>query len=167
MTSEFPDELEPPSKSQRKRDAHKLQELGVKLCSCSEAQLRTLKIPEPMIAAIAEYNRLPNSHGARRRQLQFIGKLMRDFDYDELSLALERQEKKETHAPRPTPPSQLWTSRILANGDPVINTLIESHSVLARQKLRQFYRDYQAADDAAGARIRDKLHRYLKPVLDD
>ena len=167
MTTEFPDELEPPSKSQRKRDAHKLQELGVKLCSCSEAQLRALKIPGPMIAAIAEYNRLPNSHGARRRQLQFIGKLMRDFDYDELSLALERQEKKETHTPKPVPPSQLWTTRILENGDPVINTLVESHSILVRQKLRQFYRDYQSAGAAAGTRIRDKLQRYLQPVLDD
>ena len=168
MENDHIDEFDGPSKSQRKRDAHKQQELGVRLTQCSEAQLRTLKIPEKTISAIAEYNRLPNSHGARRRQLQFIGKLMRDSDFDEINAALERLLNPASHIPKPKPvaDSLLWTDKILANGDEIINTLVDTHTQLERQKLRQLYREYQAAKGDTQAQVRFKLQRYLQPVLD-
>lgn len=164
MESEL--ELEGPSKSQRKRDAHKLQDLGTRLTGCSEAQLRALELPEKTIAAFAEYNRLPNSHGARRRQMQFIGKLMRKFDLEELTAALDRLEKIETHRPKPVPQSKQWVVDILQNGDVEINALVDSFPQLERQKLRQFYRDYHAAEGASQERVRAKLNSYLQPVVD-
>lgn len=165
MELETEQEPDIPSKSQRKRDAHKLQELGTRLTACSESQLRTLQLPEKTIAAFAEFNRLPNSHGARRRQLQFIGKLMRKFDYEQLSAALENLEKSTSPKPKPIPESKQWVADILQNGDQPINTLVDTCPQLERQKLRQYYRDYHAAEGESQARIRAKMQNYITPFL--
>jgi len=158
-------EFDGPSKSQRKRDAHRLQELGTRLTTCSESQLQALNLPPKTIAAIAEFNRLPNSHGARRRQLQFIGKLMRDFDFDELSKALEKLEKVKQHSPKPVPATQIWTEKILNGGDTEINALLAAHPELERQKLRQYYREHHSANAEAKQRLQQKLRQYLQTCL--
>ncbi len=158
-------EFDGPSKSQRKREAHQLQDLGTRLSSCTEAQLRVLQLPEKTITAIAEYNRLPNSHGARRRQMQFIGKLMRKSDFEQLNTALERLERTEPHKPKPLSQSKQWAADILLNGDQDINSLMASFPHIERQKLRQFYRDYHAADLESQHKIRVRLHAYLQPFL--
>ncbi len=68
-----------PSKSQRKRDVHALQKLGTALVELNRDQLATFELPERLAEAIAEAQRIRNFEG-RRRQMQFIGKLMRDVD---------------------------------------------------------------------------------------
>lgn len=167
MDLEPENEFDGPSKSQKKRDAHKLQTLGSRLTGCSVAQLRKLQIPEKTILAITEFNRLPNSHGARRRQMQFIGKLMRDFDFEQLSTALDHLEKSETHKPKPPPASHQWVTDILQNGDRDINALVDSYPQLERQKLRQYYRDYHASQGESQARVRAKMQDYLQPFLNN
>ena len=69
----------PPSKTQRKRDAHALQALGVQLVALSDAQLARLDLPEALHEAVVAAQRM-RSHGARTRQMQYIGKLMRQLD---------------------------------------------------------------------------------------
>ena len=68
-----------PSKSQRKRDAQALQTLGVQLLALSTAQLVRLELPEALHEAVVAAQRM-RSHGARTRQRQSIGKLMRQLD---------------------------------------------------------------------------------------
>ena len=68
-----------PSKTQRKRDAHALQALGVQLVALSTAQLARLELPEPLHEAVLAAQRM-RAHGARTRQMQSIGKLMRQLD---------------------------------------------------------------------------------------
>ncbi len=76
------DDLEallPPSKSQRKREATVLQELGEQLVKLTATQLNRIPLPEDLLAAV----RLAQSitqRGGRKRQLQYIGKLMRQLD---------------------------------------------------------------------------------------
>ena len=68
-----------PSKSQRKRDAHAVQALGEQLVALSAAQLARLELPEALHEAVvaAQWMR---AHGARTRQMQSIGRLMRQLD---------------------------------------------------------------------------------------
>ncbi len=68
------------SKSQRKREMLALQDLGKKLTEINAALLTKCQLPAELHKAIEEFKRLPNKHEARRRQLQFIGKLMRNTD---------------------------------------------------------------------------------------
>ena len=73
-----------PSKSQRKRDAHAFQALGVQLVALSAAQLARLDLPEALHEAVVAAQRM-RSHGARSRQTQYIGKLMRQLEPTALS----------------------------------------------------------------------------------
>ena len=73
-----------PSKSQRKRDAHALQALGVQLVALSAVQLTRLDLPETLHEAVGAAQRM-RAHGARTRQMQSIGKLMRQLEPTTLS----------------------------------------------------------------------------------
>ena len=83
-----PDELEPEQegrgRSARKRASHELTRLGEELVGLRAALLATLTLPERLEEAVAEARRL-TSFGTRRRQVQFIGKLMRKLDDDEIA----------------------------------------------------------------------------------
>lgn len=70
---------ERPSKSQRKREMHARQDLGRQLTELTDAQRGRLALPEALLEAIAQYDRT-TGHESRRRQMQYIGKLMRDCD---------------------------------------------------------------------------------------
>jgi ribosome-associated protein len=73
-----------PSKSQRKRDAQAFQALGLQLVALSAAQLARLDLPETLHEAVVAAQRM-RSHGARSRQMQYIGKLMRQLEPAALS----------------------------------------------------------------------------------
>lgn len=92
-----------PSKSQLKRDANKLQDLGVRLAALRPKQLATLDLNEVLLKAIEDYNLLPNSNNALKRHAQFIGKRMRGQDYDALLAAVEELENPRTTARPGTP----------------------------------------------------------------
>ena len=68
-----------PSRSAKKRAAESLQLLGVKLVDAPKALLAGLPLPDDLRDAIVEARSIP-SFGARRRQMQLIGKLMRRLD---------------------------------------------------------------------------------------
>ncbi|MDT3737828.1 MAG: ribosome biogenesis factor YjgA [Denitratisoma sp.] len=85
---EYDDSPERPSKSQRKRDMHALQDMGAELVELSPERLARIDMPEPLRGAIREAQRLTR-HEARRRQLQYIGRLMRDADPAPIREALD------------------------------------------------------------------------------
>jgi ribosome-associated protein len=79
-----------PSKSQKKRDVEALQELGAKLVELSADQIKKIDMPEELRAALKETQRIPPRTEGRRRQLQFIGRLMRKVDPAPLQAALDK-----------------------------------------------------------------------------
>lgn len=105
-----------PSKSQRKRDMHALQELGEELVALQPARLRSLALPESLLEAIEQAQRISSREG-RRRQLQLIGKLMRQVDADPIRDALavdgnrHRQEVALMHS------AEHWREQLLAESD--------------------------------------------------
>jgi ribosome-associated protein len=68
-----------PSKSQRKRQAHAMQALGAQLVALPRAPLARLELPEELYQAVLAAQGM-RAHGARARQMQYIGKLMRQLD---------------------------------------------------------------------------------------
>ena len=70
---------EPTSKTRRKKDMLALQALGAQLVELNEQQIGAMQLPEALLEAVLEAKRL-SKREARRRQLQFIGRLMRDID---------------------------------------------------------------------------------------
>ncbi len=79
--------LEPLSKTKKKQQMQELQDLGEELAELSSDWLKKIDIPESLRDALFEAQRM-NSHGAIRRQLQYVGKLMRDLDAEPIRAAL-------------------------------------------------------------------------------
>ncbi|MBL8497295.1 DUF615 domain-containing protein [Nitrosomonas sp. JL21] len=74
------DQLLPiPSKTQRKKQMHALQDIGEQLVDLDDKRLKELDLPDSLLEAIQQARPM-NKHGARRRQMQYIGKLMRTVD---------------------------------------------------------------------------------------
>jgi ribosome-associated protein len=73
-----------PSKSQLKRDMHALQDLGVELIGLSKDALTRVPMPEKLNDAVREARRITD-HEGRRRQVQYVGKVMRGLREDEIA----------------------------------------------------------------------------------
>ena len=86
------------SKTRRKRQMHDLQALGAALVKLSPEKLSRIALPEALRDAVLDAQKF-TKHEARRRQLQYIGKIMRDIDADpimEQLNALEAPSRKQT-----------------------------------------------------------------------
>ncbi len=79
---------EKPSKTQRKQAVHELQALGEELVELNENQLATVNLPESLLDAVLHAQTI-TKHEARRRQMQYIGKLMRRVDPAPIRAALD------------------------------------------------------------------------------
>ena len=84
-----PETAERPSKTQRKEMMHALQDLGRELVELDPSRVASLDLPERLAEAIALARRLTR-HEAKRRQMQYVGRLMRDVDPQPLIDALAR-----------------------------------------------------------------------------
>lgn len=107
-TTPSADALEKPSKSQRKRDAHALQALGEQLVELSPARLARIALPEALREAVVAAQGM-HQHGARLRQMQYIGRLMRQLHPDALRTvreALDPARAVRPRARRPRPPGE-------------------------------------------------------------
>lgn len=93
------DEEEFVSKTRRKKDMHALQELGEELVALNKERLAQLDLPESLLDAVKEAKRI-TKFGALSRQMQYIGKLMRDVDPEPIraKLAEWAGQSKELNA---------------------------------------------------------------------
>jgi len=127
------------SKSQRKRESTALQDLGKELFELSRDQLKKMDLPEALLGALLEAKRL-TSHGAMRRQMQFIGKVMRDIEIEPINqqLAVIRGEsniaKAAFHA------LENWRARLIAD-DAALNEWLALHPATDVQQFRQLIRN--------------------------
>ena len=77
------------SRTQKKNEARALRRLGEQLVALPFGQIETLDLPDELLTAIKLAHKI-RSHGARRRQIQYIGALMRHIDPQPIEIALER-----------------------------------------------------------------------------
>ena len=77
------------SRTRKKNEDRALQRLGEQLVALPFGQLEAMELPDELLAAI-ELARKIRSHGARRRQIQYIRALMRHIDPQPIETALER-----------------------------------------------------------------------------
>ena len=161
---EPPPEYDRPSKSQRKRDMTALQDLGRDLAALSVEQIRSLELPERLADALIEYRSI-NAHEGARRQMQFIGKLMRDVDPDPLKEALERFSGTSKAEVAAMHTAERWRERLL--GDPASLTLFASdHPGADLTRLSTLIRN-AAREKTDGKPPRDyrELYRALREAM--
>lgn len=135
---EYEDDL-PPSKSQRKRDVEALQNLGRDLTELSRDRLKKMDLPEQLLAALLEYQRI-TSHGAMRRQMQYIGKVMREVDVEPIVEQLAEIRGESDLAKARLHEVERWRARLLEHDDALTEWLTR-HPDSDAQQLRQLIRN--------------------------
>ncbi len=156
-----------PSRSARKRDATERQKLGAALTELSPEQLEPLALPQRLEAALAEFRRL-KSRGAKRRQLQFIGAIMRELDPEPIQILLEELAGESGEARYLHHQLETWRARLI--DDPhALTDYIDQHPSVDRQQLRSLIdkaRRAQAPQATEHVRKRSAraLFRFLKQV---
>lgn len=155
---------EPKSKTQKKREMHALQELGEALVALSAEQLAKFGLEDILLDAILDAQRMP-SHGAKRRQLQYIGKLMRSVDPEPIAAMLEQIHQKGRAETARFHALERWRERLIEEGDTALNDLLTAYPEVDRQYLRQLIRNaQQERKKQQTQRYARLLFQYLKKV---
>ena len=111
-----------PSKSERKRAAHALQDLGEALIALRDADLVALGLPDLLTEAIRDARRI-TSRGGGARQRQYIGKLMRDIDPEPIRAALAARGEQSAREAERFRRLEAWRDRLLREGPPALDEL--------------------------------------------
>lgn len=160
------DEDLPPSKSRLKRDADELQLLGKRMTELRPDQQAKLPIDGQLRDAIEEYARI-KSNGAKRRHLQYVGKLMRTADADAIREVVDRFDSATATHNQLFHEMERWRESLIDGGNDVLQQFIEQHPNADIQHLRQLVRNAQRERqrEQAPAQAR-KLFRYIRDLYD-
>jgi len=129
----------PPSKTKIKKQMHDLQDLGEELVELSKDQLAKLDLPETLYLAIREMSRI-NKFGARRRQMQYIGKLMRDVDTAPINAKLDMWKGTSQQHIGYMHQVERWRDRLLES-DTALTELLTAYPETDVQRLRTLIRN--------------------------
>lgn len=140
MTSEqFDDSL--PSKTRLKAEADAAQEIGRQLVALPKDKLKKLPLEETLLDAIAEAKRI-TANGAIRRQMQYIGRLMRDVDLAPIVEQLQKWEGKHQEENARFHHMERWRTRLLE--DPkALEAFIADFPQVDVQQIRTLIRNAQ------------------------
>lgn len=153
-----------PSKSQRKREATALQALGEKLVALKPAQLAKMPLPPELLEAVLAAQGM-RQRGAHKRQLQYIGRLMRSLDPEPVRIALLALESTSAAARQQQQHLERLCTALAAGDETALATLIERHPALDRPYLDQLiHQAAQAAAHGQPAAGRRALWRYLRTL---
>ena len=154
------------SKSQRKRDATAAQQLGKDLLTLSAEAQKSIDLPENLSKALDDARRI-KSKSALKRQLQYIGKLMRHIEIEpirEQYFSLTNHYAKDIKTFHHL---EEWRDRLLAEGDKALEDLLNEVPNADRQHLRQLMR--QSAKETKldkPPKSAREIFKYLKTLFD-
>ena len=155
------------SKSEIKRDAEELKKLGSKLVELTQANLDKIQLDETLLDAVnlARRSRLE----AKRRQLQFIGKLLRSATEDEINHireSLDKIENKHNQQQAMLQKLELLRDELVEQGDDALAKLLDEHPDADRQHLRNLIRSAQKerAQNKPPKAYRE-IYQYLKTLI--
>lgn len=129
------------SRTDLKRESDELQKLGEELLGLRAALFDALPLGEKLVDAVTEAKRITNFEG-KRRQMQFIGKLMRKLDeptLEAVKLALTEQNSVPAAETAALHEAERWRDRLIADDD-ALGGWIETHPATDAQQLRALVR---------------------------
>jgi ribosome-associated protein len=154
-----------PSKSQRKRDADALQDLGAQLVALSSERLKKIEMPDNLRDALRDAQRI-SAHGAHKRQLQLIGKIMRSVDPAPLKAALDEVNGVSAAANAKLHKLEQMRTRLLAD-DKVFAEIARDYPGADLQRLRALRRNaLKEAEQGRPPRAFRELFQELKELVE-
>jgi ribosome-associated protein len=128
------------SKSQLKRDARAKKSLAAALLQLSTSQLSRIPLENDVLLAIREVHKI-RSHGARRRQLQYLAKLIRRVDTAAIVAAVEDIQSEARGLTARQHRTEVWRDALMEQGDDALSELLRRHPMADAQHLRQLIRN--------------------------
>jgi ribosome-associated protein len=138
------EETGPPSKTQLKAEADEKQALGEALLTLRADLMARLDLPDKLLDALAEAKKITNFEG-RRRQMQFIGKLMRPLDAGPIREAINEQQSGSAQLTLQLHLAEQWRDKLIASDD-ALGEWLTAYPATDSQQLRTLIR--QARKDA-------------------
>src|SRR5882672_5040665 len=155
---------EKPSKTELKRVMHELQALGERLIGLNPEQLAAIALPENLHEAVEQARRI-TKHEARRRQLQYIGRLMRAVDPEPIREKLKVWDGVSTEETARVHRIERWREKLLED-DGAVGALVRVHPGIDAQRLRALVRNARAERDAGRPpRVYRDLFRALREIV--
>ena len=150
------------SKTQKKKEALSLQALGERLVTLSAEQLKNIELPSTIVNAIILAKKI-KKHGARLRQMQYIGTLMRKYDPQPVQEALQRLEQGNRAQSKEHRMIETWRDELITGNDLLIERFALQFPLADRGQLTclvQQAREERALNDPSPKASR-ALFRYL------
>ena len=156
-----------PSKTRLKQQSHELQQLGAALAELPATRLQRLQLPERLLDAVTMLRDI-RAHEGRRRQLQYIGKLMRDVDPAPLREAVAEARLGSARDTLLLHEAERWRDALLAD-DEALTRWLQQHADCDAQRLRSLIRAARR-ENAAPAEQRNprnarELFQFIRPWL--
>jgi len=128
------------SRTQEKLEARYLQKLGETLVKLSLNQLKSVEMPDELKNAVL-FAKTINSNGAKKRQMQYIGTIMRDIDPEPIVDALKLIESGHAVSNKKFHQIEKWRDQLIQGENAVIEEIMEHYPHADRQRLRQLARN--------------------------
>ncbi len=149
------------SKTDLKKYSDRLQELGESLLTLRADLMKRLDLSEKLVDAVNDCKKITNFEG-RRRQMQYIGKLMRGVNeatLAEVEAALDEQNKGSAKGTLSLHLAEQWRDQLIANDDALTRWLEQVPDTDVQQLralIRQARKDAQAneAQERPGEAVR-------------
>lgn len=153
-----------PSKTRLKQVSHELQALGEAAVALPASRLAGLAVAEQLLDAIRQY-RDTRTHEGRRRQMQYIGKLMRIHDVEPIRQVVLDTQLGRAKDSLALHESERWRADLLAD-DAATTRWIEAHPGADGQQLRSLVRaarkDAASAPEKRSGRAYRELFQFIK-----
>lgn len=127
------------SKTRRKQQMHDLQHIGERIAVLGDDKLAELDLPERLLDAIRDLRRI-HKHGAQRRQMQYIGKLMREVEPAPIVAKLDAWDGVSVQHAAWLHRIEHWRERLLEEHD-ALTELLTDHPDIDIQHLRALIRN--------------------------
>ncbi len=163
-------ETEGKSRTKAKHEVEALQRLGERLIELSKEQIKSMAIPDDLKREVL-FAKTITRHGAKRRQLQYIGSIMRDIDPESVVTAIDRLSMARAMASSKFKKMEQLRDELIQGNQTSLNSFIDDHPQADRQRLRQLARNAKneiaAEKPPKSSRALFKYIRELTEAQDD
>lgn len=153
------------SRTQKKKEDRALQKLGEQLVALPADPLDKMELPQELYEAVVLARKI-RQHGALRRQLQYIGTLMRKIDVAPIRAAMERIRYENAQGRYLFKKMEAWRDGLADGRWDMAEEILHQFPVTERQRLMQLARNaHKEKQIGSGSKSSRALFRYLREVM--
>jgi len=153
------------SRTQKKHAAEAAQDLGERLLDISNKQLQSLNLPENLYDAVQEAKNI-KAFGGRKRQLQYIGKLMRNIELDHIVAFFDQLDNKNYALNAKFKNMEDWRDRLVSEGNDAVQAFQAEHPDADTQQLRQLVRNANnKKNEKLALKSKRAIFQYVKEII--